>query len=170
MLIDDFVTRFEQNALAISALAGRVDEEQMRWKPSSDDWSILEVINHLYDEERDDFRTRLDTILHRPGDTWPPIHPSAWAVDRRYNERDPEESLANFLAERTISLEWLRGLDNPNWETQATHPAGYVLTAGDMLASWLAHDFLHIRQLNELQYGYWVLNVAPYGVGYAGDW
>ena len=37
MLIDDFVIRFEQNALAISALAGKVDEQQMRWKPSPDD-------------------------------------------------------------------------------------------------------------------------------------
>ena len=30
--------------------------------------------------------------------------------------------------------------------------------AGDMLAAWLAHDFLHIRQLNELHYAYWLEN------------
>ena len=37
MLIENFVVRFEQNALAISALAGRVEKAQMRWKPSPDD-------------------------------------------------------------------------------------------------------------------------------------
>jgi hypothetical protein len=159
-----------RNANAVSALSADIDEAQARWKPSPADWSILEVVNHLYDEEREDFRTRLDLILHRSSDTWPPIDPPGWAIERRYNEQDPEESLANFLAERRASLAWLRRLENPNWENQSTHPAGFILSAGDMLASWLAHDYLHIRQLNELQYGYHVLNVVPYGVVYAGDW
>ena len=29
-----------------------VTHEQARWKPGEDRWSMLEVINHLYDEER----------------------------------------------------------------------------------------------------------------------
>ena len=33
-----------------------VSNEQARWKPGKDRWSILEVINHLFDEEREDFR------------------------------------------------------------------------------------------------------------------
>ncbi len=170
MDLDRVLLRLMRNANVVAALTADLDDVQARWKPSPDDWSILEVVNHLYDEEREDFRTRLDIILHRPDEPWPPIQPSAWAVERRYNERDLEDSLENFLAERRTSLDWLRGLKNPDWANQSTHPAGYIFSAGDMLSSWLAHDFLHIRQLNELQYGYHVLSVAPYGVVYAGDW
>ncbi len=103
MDLNRVLLRLMRNANVVTALSADLDDVQARWKPSPDDWSILEVVNHLYDEEREDFRTRLDIILHRPDDTWPPIHPSAWAVERRYNERDPEESLENFLAERRTS-------------------------------------------------------------------
>ena len=44
------------------------------------------------------------------------------------------------------------------------------LTAGDLLASWAAHDLLHLRQLNELRYAYLIQVAAPYSVRYAGDW
>ena len=45
-----------QDADGIRGLVSRVGDEQARWKPSPDQWSILEVINHLYDEERQDFK------------------------------------------------------------------------------------------------------------------
>jgi uncharacterized damage-inducible protein DinB len=44
-----------------------VSDEQARWKPGADKWSMLEVINHLYDEEREDFRKRLELVLKNPG-------------------------------------------------------------------------------------------------------
>ena len=46
----------------IQAVLAGVDAEQARWKPDADSWSILEVVCHLVDEEREDFRTRLDHI------------------------------------------------------------------------------------------------------------
>ena len=61
-------------------------------------WSTLEVVCHLYDEEREDFRQRLDIILHRPEAKWPPIDPVGWVSARKYNERDLAQSLAEFLA------------------------------------------------------------------------
>ena len=39
-----------------------------------------------------------------------------------------------------------------------------------LLAAWLAHDCLHIRQLNEIRYAWLATMAAPYAVGYAGDW
>ena len=57
-----------RNAETIHRMVNGVSDEQARWKPTPEDWSILEVINHLYDEEREDFRTRIDYTLHRPGE------------------------------------------------------------------------------------------------------
>lgn len=170
MEMNRILERFEQNTATIETLTDAVSDQQAVWRPTPQDWSILEVINHLYDEEREDFRTRLDLILHRPADMWPPIDPPGWVVERRYNERALDKSLADFLAERENSLIWLRSLVQPNWDKQSTHPAGFVLSAGDMLAAWLAHDFLHIRQLNELHYLYHRQQVEPRTVIYAGDW
>jgi hypothetical protein len=39
-----------------------------------------------------------------------------------------------------------------------------------MLASWLAHDLLHLRQLIELRYQITISRCDPYRVLYAGEW
>jgi hypothetical protein len=157
------------NAERIRLLASGLEAEQARWKPAPGSWSVLEVVNHLYDEEREDFRVRLDIILHRPTDPVPPIDPPGWVTARRYNERDPAESLENFLAERRASLRWLESLGAPNWEAAVTGPFG-TIRAGDMFSAWVAHDMLHLRQLVELHYLYHRDHAQPYGVDYAGEW
>ena len=44
----------------IRALLANMSQDEARIKPTAEDWSILEVISHLYDEEREDFREHLD--------------------------------------------------------------------------------------------------------------
>ncbi len=130
---------------------------------------MLEVINHLYDEEREDFRAHLRGVLQIPIQVWSSIDPGAWVTERRYQEREFADSVENFLHERIESLSWLRSLKNTDWQAAYDMQWG-KLTAGDLLASWVAHDLLHLRQLNELRYAYLVQAAAPSLVQYAGDW
>ncbi len=167
----DYVTaRFAHNADTIQSLVRGIADEQARWKPAPEEWSILEVVNHLYDEEREDFRTRLDLLLHHPGQPWPGIDPEGWVIRRDYSIRDLAESLNNFLLERQRSLAWLNGLSSAAWGARYEHPQAAGISAGDLLASWLAHDFLHIGQMAQLHWRYAALLAAPYSVDYAGLW
>ena len=59
-----FTGQLTSNAGRFEALVQGVSEAQARWKPDAETWSILEIVNPLYDEEREDFRARLDNILH----------------------------------------------------------------------------------------------------------
>jgi hypothetical protein len=174
MRIEPIIVRFSANAEAIRALVTDVTDEQARWKPAPARWSILEVVNHLEDEERDDFRMRINLTLHHPDTPWPGIDPEGWARDRRYNERDPAESIERFLGERRRSLAWLRELaaanPAPDWDRARTHPVAGELRAGDLLASWLAHDLLHVKQLARLHFDYQAARLAPYAATYAGEW
>jgi DinB superfamily len=169
MDLNYYITQMVNHAAAIRSMAESIPDEQARWKPDPESWSILEVINHLYDEERQDFRVRLEYILFKPGQPWPPIDPQGWVIDRQYNQRDLEESANNFLAEREKSLNWLSGLDSPDWATTCPTPWGQI-TAGDMFAAWVGHDLLHLRQLVELHWAYTNRLVRPYATTYAGDW
>ena len=163
------IEQLYQNGRRIFALVDGVADEQARWKPDPGSWSILEVVNHLYDEEREDFRQRLDIILHRPGDPWPPINPEGWVTERGYNQRELAASLQNLRKERQASLAWLKSLANPDWEARVTSALG-TMSAGEMLAAWAAHDTLHLRQLVELHHDWLVKQAAPYDTGYAGKW
>lgn len=159
-----------QQAQTIQTLVEHVTLAQARWKPSAEAWSILEVTNHLYDEEREDFRKRIDYMLHRPGEEPPPIDPQRWVTDRSYNERDLVPSLQNFLTERNQSVAWLHNLRDPEWSTRYTHPSGFTISAYDFLVNWAAHDLLHLRQLIELHYAWHQHQVGDISLGYAGDW
>ncbi len=166
----DVINHLRQNAAIIRLLVQDVANEAARWRPDADSWSILEVINHLYDEEREDFRVRLDLILHRPDQSWPPIDPPGWVTERQYNARSLSESLGDFLRERQRSLTWLEALQELDWATSVQAPWGKAIRAGDMLAAWTAHDLLHMRQLVALKWAMTRLDLAPYRVDYAGDW
>ncbi len=159
----------ETNAQSIRALISGVSQTEAQIRPEPESWSILEVICHLADEERKDFRPRLDIMLHRPTEAFAPNDSDAWITERKYNERDLAESLDDFLAERKKSLEWLKGLSGSNWEASYTTPYR-TLSAGDMFASWVTHDILHLRQLVELRYARVLRMTAPYDVEYAGGW
>ena len=169
MKVDYDLQRMTYQADAIARLVQDVDAAQARWRPTLDAWSILEVINHLYDEEIEDFRLRLEITLRDPEEAWPPNDPVGKVTDRDYNSRDLVQSLEKFLDERNLSLTWLRGLQNPAWDNTHKTPFG-ALSAGDLMASWVAHDLLHIRQLNELHFFYQRQLAQPYSVDYAGDW
>jgi hypothetical protein len=170
MDVEYAIRELRHNAEAIERLARPVSDEQARWKPAPEEWSILEVVNHLYDEEHNDFRLRLDLTLHQPETPWPPNDPMRYVVERRYNEQDLGESLDKFLAEREKSLVWLKSLDSPDWSSLHKHPSGRTLSAADLLASWVAHDALHLRQLAELHYQYAARHFSPATVLYAGDY
>src|SRR5215510_2961183 len=104
----------------IRSLLTGIDQKQAQVKPSPGRWSILEVVCHLYDEEREDFREHLDFILHRQHEVWHPISPFAWVKLRKYNERNFKTMQRKFFAERTKSLAWLKTLKNADWNTTYT--------------------------------------------------
>ena len=153
----------------IVALLADISQDEAQIKPNPESWSILEVVCHLFDEEREDFREHLDFILHRQNEEYHVIDPQSWITERKYNEQSYAEMAEKFFAERKQSLEWLRGLSNPNWETTYTSQYGSV-SAGEMFASWIAHDNLHIRQLVELRRSRVERITKPYDIQYAGDW
>jgi hypothetical protein len=74
-----------------------------------------------------------------------------------------------FFAERSKSLDWLKGLSNANWDVTYTSEFG-TFSAGELFASWVAHDNLALRQLVELRRARIEKMIKPYSITYAGDW
>src|SRR3970040_2132552 len=120
----------------IRALMAGIIQDEAQIKPNPESWSILEVVCHLYDEEREDFREHLDFILHRQHEDWHPIAPMAWVKQRKYNEQDFTSMKAKFFRERKKSLEWLKGLRNADRNIAYKSKWG-SMRAGDMFASWV---------------------------------
>jgi DinB superfamily len=153
----------ERSGQALALLAGGWSAGAARWRPEPGRWSALEVINHLADEEKHDFRLRFCLLINSPQDPWPRIDPQGWVTGRRYNERDLLTSIEHFGSERATSLAQLRDMPEPDWSTRRGS-----LSALDLMASWQAHDLLHLRQLAQLRY-LW-LESQDMNIEYAGEW
>ena len=166
-----------QSTEMIQVLLAGISQEEAQVKPSPGRWSVLEVICHLHDEEREDFREHLDfiisaslnTSLHRQHEEWHPIAPMAWVKLRKYNQQNFKSMKNKFFGEREKSLHWLKSLKNANWNTKYKSKWG-SMTAGDMFSAWVAHDNLHVRQLVELRRFRIEKMTKPYKIRYAGDW
>ncbi len=88
MRLDMVRRELAQGAEIVTALSVGVSPEEATVRPAPGAWSLLEVIGHLLDEERLDFRPRLDLVLHRPDEAWAPIDPEAWVIEHQYNARE----------------------------------------------------------------------------------
>ena len=167
---DALIERMESFGATLPVVVARISKADARWKPTPSDWSILEIVNHLADEEVEDFRMRLDLTLHHPDRLWPPIDPPKAAIDRLYNERELAESVSRFVNERTESVRWLRMLFPPEWSKTYVHPKLGSISAGELLASWAAHDALHLRQIARRLFDLTTRDAAGFSTRYAGEW
>jgi DinB superfamily len=145
--LEAYIRRFDAFGRTVRTLVEPLTNDEVRFKPDPGTWSVLEIVCHLGDEEVLDFRTRARLTLEDPAAAWPPIDPERWAIDRKYNERDPREALAFFETERAVSIAWLRSLASPDWSRTHQHPTIGPMAAGDVLVSWAAHDALHLAQI-----------------------
>jgi len=167
MDIKIYIQSLKNSAKKIDVMLSEISTEQALWKPEPTKWSALEVINHLYDEECDDFRKRLDLTLHDPEQEWPGIDPEGWVSLHNYRQKNFQNSKKKFISERNKSIQWLQSLSSPQLEREYNHPIIGKLSAGDLLAAWAAHDYLHLRQLANLQVSYLDKMAKPFSIRYA---
>lgn len=163
------IGRLERFAGVLPAVVSAVTESEARWKPAKEHWSVLEVCRHLLDEEREDFRPRLESTLRDPAAAWAKLELEGIAERRKYNEADLKETVAAWVEERRRSVAWLRSLTKPDWSVAYQHPRGPIC-AGDLLASWAAHDALHLRQIAKRLHELAGRDGGEFKTAYAGAW
>ena len=89
---------------------------------------------------------------------------------REYSKKDFDAVLNDFLNERKLSVEWLKSLQAHDWNIKAVHPKFGEFSAIQMLSNWVAHDYLHFRQIINLKYLYLKESISPDSLDYAGEW
>jgi FMN phosphatase YigB (HAD superfamily) len=116
-------------------------------KPSKQEWSILEVIWHMADMEREVYQPQWEQLLSDPTTGITPVNTSTWAESRKYQDREPEEALFIFLESRCASLAliktlWEKGL----FEISVQHSIFSEATVSELVSFSAKHDRLHLHQ------------------------
>lgn len=163
------IHQLDRNAPVFFGMFNSIPADVRNWRSAPEKWCALEILCHIYDEEREDFRSRLKHTLETPNEPMPPLKPAEWVSERKYIDKNYDEVLAAFIQERKNSIAWLNNLQNPNWDIFYNHPKVGPLTARLFLVNWLEHDYLHMRQLLTLKHNYLAQSTGE-SLKYAGDW
>lgn len=151
----------------LDALLDGLDEGLWRARPAPGEWSPLEIVCHLRDEEAEDFGARVRAIAEGAA-SFAPIDPECWAVERRHGESDPAAALAAFRQRRADSLSFLAAVDASRLARAIEQPRLGRMSGLDLLAAWVTHDRLHLTQLAATLARTGADRVAPLRTEYAG--
>ena len=163
------IEELDRNGQVFKTLLDGIPYEMQTWRPSPGKWNLLEIINHLRDEEKEDFRIRVKMVLVGPSQDLPPIDPVGWVKSRHYADQEFHQVLEQFLTERKRSVDWLQTLQDPPWHHEHHHPSAGIRSARLFFTNWLAHDYLHIRQITRLKYDF-LHAMTGVELDYAGKW
>ena len=131
---------------------------------------MVAVVANVADEGREDFRVRMDYVRNRAVEPFPPIDAVATIGGRGHQERNLKDVLSDFRAGLERSLAWLRALGEVDLSREHAAPWGGTIAAGDVLASWVVHDLLHLKQILRVLFEHARSDAEPFGVEYAGSW
>ena len=170
MELESVIAALEQNRKVFTETLTDMPESLINWKANpKKDWSLLDIICHLVDEEKEDFRARVDHTLQNPDTPLASSDPVGWVKKRDYNGQDFEKKVEQFDKERQISLAWLKTTADLNWDNSLYHSEVGTMSARSFLFNWLAHDYHHIRQINGIKYNFLKQNSGD-SLEYAGNW
>ena len=162
-------SELERNIGVFSALLQDTDKNEQVFREATGKWSLLENLCHLVDEEKEDFRKRVKSVLDSPNKALNLIDPEGWVKQRNYQNQNFKAKLNEWVSERKQSVKWLYGLHNPPWDNTFHHPRLGKMSAWLFLCNWLSHDYHHIRQINTIKRAYLEKHCGV-GLDYAGSW
>jgi hypothetical protein len=132
----------------LRGLMTELSEEDARWKPAAERFSVAEVLAHLAHSESHCYRMRVERFM---AETRPEFEPDdAQMYLDLYRNADPEEAFDQFEDQRERNLEFLRDLPAGAGSRVALHREYGEITLAQMLNEWALHDLGHIRQVAEL--------------------
>ncbi|WP_298531570.1 DinB family protein [uncultured Algibacter sp.] len=169
MEVQGIFDQLEKNGLVFENLLKNIEEQQYKWRPNPEKWNLLEIVCHLLDEEIYDFRARVKHALEYPDNELEPIDPVGWVKSHDYGNKDFNKVLDLFLEERVNSIAWLKQIKDVNWSSSLSHPELGDLSGELFLRNWLAHDYLHIRQILRYKFEF-LMSSSKITLSYAGNW
>ncbi|HEY2094248.1 MAG TPA: DinB family protein [Thermoanaerobaculia bacterium] len=114
-------------------------------------FSAFDVVGHLIHGERTDWIPRAQMLLQY-GESRSFEKFDRLAQERESQGRSLGELLDTFAALRAENLVELRRLDlqPSDLERRGLHPELGVVTLGQLLATWAAHDLTHLHQISRV--------------------
>lgn len=144
-----YVETLQATPSKLRSLLRGLSEEQLRYKPAEETFSLKENVLHLRDLEIEGYGKRLRLILAENLPTLEDIDGTRLARLRRYQSANATQALEQFCLAREGNIAYLRNMTAFQWNRKAIFK-GDEITLLQMVEKWVAHDLQHLKEIEEL--------------------
>lgn len=160
---DDALPVLRRTPAVLSALLQDLPGTWITATEGSDTWSPFDVVGHLIHGERTDWVPRVEHMLTH-GDTipFPPFDREAmFATSQGLALAELLDAFRRLRSENLDRLQAL-GLTEADLARRGRHPEFGVVTMGQHLATWVAHDLSHVSQIVRIMARQYSTAVGPW--------
>jgi hypothetical protein len=141
----------EQSPKQVAAAVSGLSEGTLRYKPSLEKWSIVEVLGHLADIEIV-FAHRFRQMLADNKPVIAPMDQDAWARNLGYMQTPAPEMVALYGLNRHHNVRLLRRLKAEDLGKSAYHPElKHEVTVAEYVEKMRTHGENHLAQIERLK-------------------
>jgi len=136
----------------LKAALGGVPRALQLWAPAPGKWSILEIVCHMRDMERDAYIARFRRILAEDNPTLPDIDGDLYSLEGDYRGQRLSAAVRDWKTLRRETLKILGGLREAQWLRMGTHETAGPLSMEDLLRRLaVGNDEAHLDQIEAIK-------------------
>lgn len=160
---DDALPVLRRTPFVLRSLLFELPEPWIRADEGKGTWTPFDVLGHLIHGERADWVPRVEHLL-RHGEAVPFAPFDREAMFEASRGHSIGELLHTFGQLRSQSLDRLNafGLRDADLARTGRHPEFGVVTLGQHLATWVAHDLTHVSQVVRVMARQYETAVGPW--------
>ncbi len=143
---DAAVAVLEATPGVLQSLVSALSAASWARAPAAQEWSMIELVCHLRDTEREVHRLQIKTLLEAVMPFVPRPDAAVWAKQRQYSNEDGPQALREFIEARIASLNQLRGLAGDIWDREARHAIFGPTNFAEVIGFMADHDRMHLQQ------------------------
>jgi len=135
-----------------------LSKKVLLWTPAPGKWSILEILCHMRDMEREAYIERYTRVLSEDEPKLPDLNGESFAILRAYRSQKAPEVVREWVALRRQTLQLLRKTGKAQWARAGIHATAGRLTMEDLIQRHaLGNDTAHLGQIEAIKRRFVVL-------------
>ncbi len=117
-----------------------------KYKSSTDEWTMTELVCHLRDTEREIHQMQLKLFEKQEMPFIPRPDTGVWASQRDYFHEDGLSALKGFIEARRETIDMLKAFAEVDWGRKARHAIFGPTNFSEVAGFFAEHDRLHVQQ------------------------
>lgn len=143
----NLLNALERTPAEIAELLSAISPHNINFRPSAEEFSILESVCHLRDIEVEGYSVRIRRLLEEDNPQLEDIDGAQLAALRDYNSQRLEQALQEFKTARMENVELLRTVDQHDLGRRGNLEGTGEITVRSLIAMMAQHDEDHIDDL-----------------------